>query len=285
MAVRVIAGHVLRESLRRRVFVVVVGLSIVFGGLYAFGVAEAFHDVRNFAGGSSTQGVDAHTFVGATILGLGMFGVFFLGAVLAVFLTLGAVRGDAERGILQPLLVRPVSRPVFLAARFLAAAVVAAAYAAAGWIVTMVLVGAIGGWWPDRIVTPGLDLMGAVVVIAALSLLGSIFLSATANGIAAFMILGAGLVSGLLGQVGDAISSGTLSAIGRDAALALPFEALYQSSLNALTANIEGVAGAIVKLGPLGGARPGGALLWPWVVVYIALVGALGSAAFARRDL
>ena len=30
--------------------------------------------------------------------------------VLAVFLTLGAVRGDAERGLLQPLVVRPVGR-------------------------------------------------------------------------------------------------------------------------------------------------------------------------------
>ena len=43
-----------------------------------------------------------------------MFGTLFLGAVLAVFLTLGAVRGDAERGLLQPLLVRPVSRRTLL---------------------------------------------------------------------------------------------------------------------------------------------------------------------------
>ena len=47
---------------------------------------------------------------GATLLGLSMFATLFLGTILAVFLTLGAVRGDAERGLLQPLLVRPVSR-------------------------------------------------------------------------------------------------------------------------------------------------------------------------------
>ena len=35
---------------------------------------------------------------------------------------------------------------------------------------------------------------------AALSLLGSVFLSATANGIAIFMLFGAGLAAGLLGQ-------------------------------------------------------------------------------------
>ena len=37
------------------------------------------------------------------MLGLGMFAILFLATVLAVFLTLGAVRGDAERGLLQPL--------------------------------------------------------------------------------------------------------------------------------------------------------------------------------------
>ena len=45
------------------------------------------------------------------MFGLAMFSTLFLGVVLAVFLTLGAVRGDAERGLLQPLVVRPVVAP------------------------------------------------------------------------------------------------------------------------------------------------------------------------------
>ncbi len=53
-----------------------------------------------------------------------MFATLFLGSVLAVFLRLSAVRGDAERGLLQPLVVRPVGRTALLAARFLAAAAV-----------------------------------------------------------------------------------------------------------------------------------------------------------------
>ena len=43
--------------------------------------------------------------------GLAMFAILFLATILAVFLTLGAVRGDAERGLLQPLVVRPVRAP------------------------------------------------------------------------------------------------------------------------------------------------------------------------------
>jgi len=40
------------------------------------------------------------------IFGLAMFATLFLGAVLAVFLTLGVVRGDAESGLLQLIVVR-----------------------------------------------------------------------------------------------------------------------------------------------------------------------------------
>ena len=85
------------------------------------GHTQAFKDVEDFAGGV-TAGLDATTLAGATLFGLSMFGTLFLGAVLAIFLTLGVVRGDAERGLLQPLVVRPVGRATFLLSRLLAAA-------------------------------------------------------------------------------------------------------------------------------------------------------------------
>ena len=66
---------------------------------------------------------------------------------------------------------------------------------------------------------------------------------------------------------------------------ALPFEALYQSGLNALTADTGGVTQIIVRLGPFGGAQEAGLLLWVWTVAYLALVAAAARAAFARRDL
>ncbi len=42
---RVVAVHALRESLRRRVFVVVLVMSVVFLGLFAWGASEVFDDV------------------------------------------------------------------------------------------------------------------------------------------------------------------------------------------------------------------------------------------------
>jgi Cu-processing system permease protein len=279
----VVAGHALRESLRRRVFAVVVVLTLAFGGLYTWGASELFQDVSGFGG--NEFGLDARTLAGATLLGLAMFGTLFLGAVLAVFLTLSAVRGDAETGLLQPLIVRPLGRRQYLAGRFLAAGAVAFAYVGVVYAGAVVITGVTGDWWPQSPVGAGLRLCLAVVVVAALSLLGSIFLTATANGIGVLMIFGAGLLAGLLGSIGDALNSGTLQTIANTGSWVLPFEALYRDALRLLVEDIPGVTGAIVQLGPLGGSHDAGPLLLPWIVVYLALVGVFGAFVFGRRDL
>lgn len=281
--VLVVAAHALRESLRRRVFLVVVAITLAFGGLYAWGASELFKDVSGFE--TNEFGLDARTLAGATMLGLTMFGTLFLGAVLAVFLTLGAVRGDAETGLLQPLIVRPLGRNQYLVGRFLAAGTVAASYVAIVYVGAVVLTGTIGDWWPDQPVAAGLRLMLSVVIVAALSLLGSIFLTATANGIGILMVFGAGLLAGLLGSIGDALNSGTLQNIANTASWILPFEALYRDALRVLVQEIPGVTGAIVQLGPLGGSHDAGPFLLPWIVVYLGLVGLVGAFAFGRKDL
>jgi ABC-type transport system involved in multi-copper enzyme maturation permease subunit len=214
-----------------------------------------------------------------------MFGTLFLGTILAVFLTLGAVRGDAERGLLQPVLVRPVTRRTLLTARFVAAASVCGAYVAGVFLAAAVITWALGGWWPDHIVAPALELAAAVAILTALSLAGSVFLAATANGIAIFMVFGAGLVAGLLGQIGEALGSDTLDDVATTASWLLPFEALYQAALAAITADTVGFTRLAIDLGPFGGAQDAGPLLWPWAIAYLALVGAAALAGFKRRDL
>jgi Cu-processing system permease protein len=281
--VLVVAAHALRESFRRRVFVVVVVLTLLFGALYTWGASELFDDVTGFS--NNEFGLDAKTLAGATLLGLAMFGTLFLGAVLDVFLTLSAVRGDGETGLLQPLIVRPLGRNQYLAGRFLAAAAVAFTYVGVVYAGAVIITGVTGDWWPDRPVAAGLRLALAMVVVAGLSLLGSIFLSSIANGIGVLMIFGAGLLAGLLGSIGDALNSNTLQDIANTASWVLPFEALYRDALRLLVQDIPGVTGAVVQLGPLGGSHDAGGFLLPWVAIYLVLVGLAGAFAFGRRDL
>ena len=280
--VAIVVGYALREALRRKVFAVVLVLTVVFLLLNWLANHYAFRDVQDVG---APLGVDPITFVGATLLGLAMFGTLFLGVVLAVFLTLGAIRGDAERGLLQPLVVRPLGRAQLLLARWVGAVAVCVPYVLVVYAGAVLETGLVGHWWPDAKVVPGLELAGGVALVAAMSLLGSVFLTATANGIAVFMIFGAGLVAGLLGTVGHALNSTTLKHAAEIAAWVLPFEALYQDGLRGLTANVTGITGFVLELGPFGGAYTGGTAVRVWSLAYLGIVGALAVAAFARRDL
>ena len=283
-AVWVLALWAIRESTRRRVFLVVGLLTAGFVVLFALGSSAAFAHLRNNRGSFGDQ-VDQHELAGATLNGLAMFAVLFLGCVLATFLTLSAVRGDAEAGLLQPLVVRPVGRAQVLLARWLAAAVVCSAYVAVVEVAVLITLQVTGSWAPEHALTAALLLMLAVAVLAALCLLGSVALTSIANGIAAFMLLGAGMFAGLLGQVGHGLGNPSLEHTAHVVSWALPFEALYQEGLARTTAGKGGTTQFLVNLGPFGGGSAAGAGLLLYVAGYLALVAVLSVVATGRRDL
>jgi Cu-processing system permease protein len=278
----VIVRYAMRESLRRRVFAVVLVLTVGFLALYAVGAHFAFQEASGFA---APRAVDPIAFTGATLFGLAMFAILFLGSVLAAFLTLGVVRGDAESGLLQPLVVRPLGRSAMLAARFAGAAAVSFVYVVVVFAAALAITSAAGDWSPDHVLGPAAGLGLAVVIIAAISVLASVYLSGTAQGIAVFMVFGAGLTAGLLGQIGDALNSATLESVAHYAAWGLPFEALYQAGLHALISETTGLTNAILRLGPFGGAEAAGPGLGAYAVAYCGVALGLAAVAFSRRDL
>lgn len=279
-----IIRYAMGEAVRRKVFLVVLVLTAIFLGLDAVANHYIFSDLSHFRVPQDAH-VDVRTFAATFVIGMSMFATLFLGVVLAVFLTLGAVSGDAERGLLQPLVVRPIGRRSMLLARFLAAAGVCAVYVFVVYIVAVVITGTEGSWWPHSIVAPGLLLGAAVVVMTAMSLLGSVFLGGTANGIAIFMLFIAGLVAGLLGTIGHALGSHTISHAATIAAWVLPFEALYQDALRQITIGTSGFTSFLLQLGPFGGSYNSGWGVRAWAAAYLVMVGAAALTAFARRDL
>lgn len=273
-----------RECLRRRVFFVVPIVTLIFFALYALGNYYAFRFVDSGRGGPPGV-LDARAFAGASLLGLSMFMTLFLGSVLAALLTLGTVRGDAEQGLLQPVVVRPLGRAAIVLGRFLGAASVTGLYVFVLYMGAVVITYLYGDWRPGRVLVPGLHLAGGTAVVAALSIVGATLLATITNGIAVFMLYGTGLLGGFLGQLGPVLGSPGLEDLGIAISWALPFEALYQAALASLTETTSGLTRVVVQLGPLGGARPGGFPLWAWAGGYVIAALAISVSVFARRDL
>jgi len=283
-SVGAIVAYGFREAVRRKVFAVVLLLTAAFLVLFWLANHFVFRELSSIQPPNDVH-VDTRTFAGAFLIGLAMFATLFLGVVLAVFLTLGVVSGDAERGLLQPLVVRPVGRGTLLLSRFLGAALVTTVYVLAVWGIALAITDRTGHWLPASKVVPGLELAGGVMIVIALSLLGSVVLSSTANGIAVFMLFGAGLVAGLLGTIGHALNSHAIKHASTIAAWALPFEALYQDGLRVIAKDETGITGFLLQLGPFGGAYVHGWGIRVWAVAYLAIALAIALAAFRRRDL
>jgi hypothetical protein len=171
--VAVVAGYGFREAVRRKVFAVVLVLTVAFLVLFWLANHYVFADLANIQPPRDVF-VDTRTFAGSFLVGLAMFAALFLGVVLAVFLTLGVVTGDAERGLLQPLVVRPVGRPTLLLSRFAGASLVCVGYVLAVYFLAVCIVGLTGRFWPDVVVWPGVELAGGVVIVTGVSCLGSV---------------------------------------------------------------------------------------------------------------
>jgi hypothetical protein len=153
------------------------------------------------------------------------------------------------------------------------------------YVAAMLITGLTGHWWPDHVVVPGVELAAAVALIAAVSLLGSVFFASTANGIAVFMVFGAGLVAGLLGTIGHGLNSHALERAAKVAAYIIPFEGLYQDALRELVSNTTGLTGFLLELGPFGGGYTGGPWVRLWALAYFVLLAALAALGFSRKDL
>lgn len=279
-----IVRYSIAEALRRRVFLIIVALTTAFLGLYAAGAFAIFDEVGGTVISDGVP-VDERALTGATLIGIGMFVTFFLGVVLSVFMTMSTVRGDAESGVLQPLAVRPVGRRAVLLGRLAAAAAFTSAYVAVVFWCLVLITWLAGDWTPGNVLTPALLLAGAVGIVTCLSVLGSVFLPTSANGIAVFMVFGAGLTAGLLSQVGEALNSDTVERIADVAVVILPFEALYQGALEQLTTGASGLTEFAIELGPFGGSEALSAAIVLWAAAYAVAAVLLSLSGFARRDL
>lgn len=284
-----IAELSLREAVRKRLVVVLLLLTAAFVGFYLYGVfrLEATLDQRAIdAGleGRSTGGAANLPVMFAAIFG--MYLVFFLGSLMAVLSTVGAVSADIESGVMQSVLARPVRRAELVLGRWLGFTVVNVVYVG---LVSAALLGgiyAITGFLPPApLAALGLILL-AITLITALTVLGSTLFTTLANGIGVFVLYGAGFAGGILALIGSVSDTPTLTTLGRVANTLMPTNALW------LGASYHLQPGVLRQLGdgpggvnPLFGSEALGTGMIVWAAAYAALAVLLAMWRFSRRDL
>ena len=277
----------LREHARRRTAYVALALGTLFVALYSLGIhfiwGEIIRDIES--GRRGPAGVlEVRQLVPATMFGLSMFATWFLSAVAATFMAAGGIRGEAERGVLQHVLVRPVARHTVLLARLAAAALLAVLFLFVVVACCALATRLITGWQPGNLLQALLLLGLGTTGVTAIATAFSVRLHGVAAGIASLMLFGVGLVGGLLEQLGAGIDVSSVRRSGEWVSTALPFEAMYQAALHEITSDVTGVSGIVIRLGPFGGARDASPLLVLWAIAWTAAIIALAAWRLRRRD-
>lgn len=274
----------LAELRHRRSLLVVTVLTAAFLGLYGWGVFEILPEFREQVG-SQVPAEETKRGIGFVLLGIAVFATFSLASVLAVFTTMSTVKGEAEQGLLQSTLVRPISRSAIVTGRVVAATLAAGVYAAIVVTAASMLTRAAGGTPPGNLVAVILGLTAALALVAAFGVVLSTVFGTAATGMATTMLVSIGFFASLIRQIAQATDAATLEARADAVTRVLGFNALYEGSLGALTQGVGGLAGFAIQLGPFGAQRTLSTGLVVVSLIELLLLLALATWRLRRLDL
>ncbi len=287
--VLLIAELSLREATRKRLVSVLLVLSALFLGFFLFGVYRLEMRLDDRA---VQAGLDGRSPTGAANLPVmfsalfGMYLVYFLGSLMGVLSTVGAVSGDIESGVMQSVIARPVSRAQLVAGRWLGFTAVNVAYVA---LLSAGLLGGvrlITGYTPPEALPAAALLLLAVTVLTSLTVLGSTLFTTLANGIGVFVLYGVGFTGGILSAIGTFADTPTLTSLGRVANALMPTNALWLGASYHLQPEIMRQVGEVSRgANPFTSSVPVEPLLVVWAAVLAALALLAAMWRFSRRDL
>lgn len=276
-----IARFTIHEAVSRRLVLSATVLSLVFLGLYAFGLS-LLHNMQSTGRPQSPSDVAA---VSTILTVLGLYAVHFLSSFVALFLTVGAISSEIDSGTLHAVLARPIRRADVVLGRWLAYAGLISVYvmAMAGAILGMAWL-ASGYQAFDAVRTLGLMVLGALVLLTV-SLFGSTLFSTLANGVIAFTLFGLAWLGGLIEYTGGMAQNEGMVSLGIAISLLVPSDAIWKAASfyaqSPLFLAFGGTRGQV----PFIGAMPPTLALVIWALAYPAVFLLLAVRSFSRRDL
>ncbi|HEX6678427.1 MAG TPA: ABC transporter permease subunit [Actinomycetes bacterium] len=300
MNLLVVARWTVLEARRRRLLLAGAVLSVAFLALFALGFTLLYHtqqrDLLGAAGENGPNGVvvaprQALLVVSTVLVVLGLYGVQFLAALLALFLGVASVSPEVDSGALHAVLARPLSRLEYLLGRFLALAGMLTAYVVVMSGVLLLTARIVAGYEAgDDARVVGLMVL-QVLVLLAVSLLGSTVLPTLANGVVMLALFGLAWLGGVVEFIGTAVPPGNdlMANLGTAVSLLLPADAVWRGASYHLLPPSLVAAGSFLSQGvpvlPFASTTPIAPAMLGWALAYPAACMALAVAAFRHRDL
>jgi Cu-processing system permease protein len=296
VSVLVVARWTVLEARRRRLVLAGVVLSVAFVALFAVGFALLYANQEASLSepgplGGELNGREELLAMSTILVLLGLYGVQFLAALLGLFLGAASVSPEIDSGALHAVLARPLSRLEYLLGRFLALSGLLVTYVVVMSVALLLVARVVAGYQPGDATRAIALMVLEVLILLAVSLLGSTVLPTLANGVVMLVLFGLAWLGGIIGFVSTIPPGNELMAnLGTAVSLLLPSDAIWRGASfhvlppSFLAASSFANGGDDVGV-PFGATAAIAPAMLAWGLAYPVACLALAVAAFRRRDL
>ncbi|UQZ36569.1 ABC transporter permease [Paenibacillus sp. PK3_47] len=292
---RIIIGMTCKELLRKRVMILTLLLTVVF--LIAFWFVASTIGSNSFieSDASSATILIARFSNGVFILTLGFFFGSFVIAFLAIFSSFSVISGEAEQGVMQALLPRPLPRWKWYMGRWLGYVSLGVLYALILFIAILAItqVHAAIPQEAGALIKSFLLFASAVPLLISLSMLGSGVFSALGNGVFMTMLYGAGWLGGMIDKVSGSLQlegdgMNMLNNLTGIMSLLMPVDGLQRKMMGELLSfedlsGLVGFSGSSMGLTDISSVPSGSFVIYAACYTLLALFTGLWR--FQRKDL
>lgn len=279
MKLLLMARFTFREALHKRVVHGVGVLTAAFVLLFSLLVWLAFNQLPGVSayGGQNFF----RDMLGLQFTLLGMNGVSMIGALLAIFLSVGTISSEVEAGTLHAIVPKPLRRRDVLWGKWLGYATMLSVYVFLLALGESAIVSAFSGSWSFQVVPASLLLVVESLVLLSLSVLGTTFLPTVANGVVVFGLYSVAMMSGFMEQIGSMIRNEAMVNVGIVVSLLVPSDVLGKLSASLL----QDGRSYLERSGPFMVNSQPSVWMVVYAVAYAMVMLLVAQAIFSRRDL
>lgn len=283
MLILTIARLTVLEMLRRRLFLVLLGLTVLVIAFTSWG----FGQITTIGNRPMTR-VEQIAVVSQLLILVGFMFSFTL-AFSAVFAGAPSLSGDVESGTALAILARPISRAEYVVGKWLGLGALVVAYGLAAGTVEILAVQAVSGYQPPHPFEFLGFVIGEGIVILTFALMLSTRVAGMVGGVIAAILFGIAWMGGIVGGVGAAFNNETITHVGTATKLILPTDGLWRGAVWSLEPSIVIAAqqqvGPAVAANPFFAAEPPPAAYIAWAIAWIVAMLALAIYSFRSREI
>ncbi|MFP5320179.1 MAG: ABC transporter permease [Acidimicrobiia bacterium] len=279
--VLVVAGLTLREAFRRRVVLALAALTVVLLAVSGWGFSRLVAE----SGGTALTSGEARL-TASIMLNLVMFGFSLIAALGTAFLAGPTLAGETESGIALAVLARPIRRSAFLLGKWFGLVAFGSGFVVLAGVAQCLVVRQTVDYWPPHPARALALLAAQTVLLLTLAVLLSTAISPMASGVVTVGLFGATWIAGVVGGIGAALDNTSVERVGTISRMLLPTDGLWRGAMNAFQD-----PSAIVQMGndaqafPFLSAAPLTITYLAWAALWVAMIWALASASFLRKNL